>query len=291
MAKFEPENEDMKCAPSKIYMEGSCFTLEHLIKMAQSYNRFHPHNQINIIPQKKYLVYELKARATECNDQLCWLNLKWVKNLNDPDILHNTFRPKGPQGRFKWLSTTDINDIMKQYEYKYTDFNFLGAVPYDFADIPPLNNFNCDDFTKYYSKLGMIINFDNHNQSGTHWVAVYANLKNNKIYYFDSYGSPPRKRIREFMEKLAKWCLNHNIDNTASADELFSGGNVSDKYRGKIDVQYSKCRHQYKNSECGVYAVNFILRLLNNESFDTICKKIISDDTINQFRKVYFRFK
>lgn len=295
MSKFELENEDAKCAPSKHYIDGSCFTLNKLIKIAHSYNHFYPGNKINIIESKKYLVNEIRKRATECDDQLCWLNLKWIQNLNDDDINKNTFRPKGPQGRFKWLSTTNINEIVEQYEHKYQDFKFLGATPYDFADHPELgiSNLNLDHFCKKYNKFGMIINFDNYNQPGSHWVALYANIKNNKIYYFDSYGTRPKKRICDFVKKIALWCYNHNIDPTNhinDTDESFMT-NEKNKYEKLMDIQYSNIRHQYKDSECGVYSVNFILRLLHNESFDLICSRIIDDDTINQFRKVYFRFK
>ena len=31
-----------------------------------------------------------------------------------------------------WLSTLDIQSVLKQFEKKYTDFIFLGAVPADF---------------------------------------------------------------------------------------------------------------------------------------------------------------
>ena len=56
-------------------------------------------------------------------------------------------------------------------------------------------------------------------------------------------------------------------------------------------ISYNKIRHQFKNSECGVYSVNFILRLLKGELFDNICSNITTDDQVNECRKVYFRFK
>ena len=62
------------------------------------------------------------------------------------------------------------------------------------------------------------------------------------------------------------------------------------KYEEKLNVNYNKVRHQFKNSECGVYSVNFILRILKGETFDYICNNITSDDQINECRKFYFRF-
>ena len=61
-------------------------------------------------------------------------------------------------------------------------------------------------------------------------------------------------------------------------------------YWEKLDVRYNDVRHQYKNSECGVYSVNFILRLLKGETFDEIINIPTNDDKINECRKVYFTF-
>ena len=69
-----------------------------------------------------------------------------IKQLKDKDLLENTFRPDGPEGKFEWLNTIHINDVMSQYEKKYNDFKFFGAVPIDFDDLPFLGikdiNFN-----------------------------------------------------------------------------------------------------------------------------------------------------
>jgi hypothetical protein len=43
-----------------------------------------------------------------------------------------------------------------------------------------------------------IVNLENSNQSGSHWVAYYKN--NNKKYYFDSYGkAPPPKELVKYL--------------------------------------------------------------------------------------------
>ena len=34
--------------------------------------------------------------------------------------------------RFRWLSTTDIEKVLKQYEKKYPDFKNIGPTPIDF---------------------------------------------------------------------------------------------------------------------------------------------------------------
>lgn len=298
---FIPDDEHIKCAPSKKYTDGSCFTIESLIKIAESYNNYtntnkNPEKLIKITNSKKDLLKQLKDRITNCGeDQLCWLDVKWIKQINDYEIHNNTFRPKGPQGRFKWLSTTNINDIMEQYEHKYIDFKFLGAVPYDFEDLPQLgiSNLNFDQLTEHINKIGMVINLDEHWKRGSHWVALYINLAKDHIYYFDSYGIKPRKRIADYVKKVALWCYNkhhNNGDKIIDTESSFMKA-TRNKYETILNVDYNKTRHQYKNSECGVYSVNFILRLLNGETFDNICNKITNDDQVNECRKVYFRFK
>jgi len=303
---FLPDNEQLKCAPSKIYSEGSCFTIGSLKKIAQAYNSYigaESNKLIDTNLDKSDLVRALTNRITNCGtDQLCWLDVDWIKKIKDSDIHRNTFRPKGPQGRFKWLSTTNINDIMKQYENKYSDFKFLGAVPYDFEDLSQLNigNLDFDELTTRTKKIGLVINLDEHWKKGSHWVGLFADLERGKIYYFDSYGIKPKKRISQFVKKIALWCYNRHHLN------LQKGGNESEeihdtesefmrsnknKYEKIMDIQYNQTRHQFKNSECGVYSVNFILRLLKGETFNQICHNVTTDDQINECRKVYFRFE
>jgi hypothetical protein len=304
---FIPEEKEYtKCAPSKKYTDGSCFTLKSLKKIAEAHNRFvgaDSNNLIKIIDSKSELVKQLTNRITECNDdQLCWLDIKWIKQIKDYDIHNNTFRPKGPQGRFKWLSTTNINDIMGQYEEKYPDFKFLGAVPLDFEDLEVLGigNLNFDELYKNgKKKLGLVINLDEHWKRGSHWVGFYADIETNKILFFDSYGIKPRHKITNFVKKIALWCYKRNtlgIQYGSSTDTDFDTESnfmraKKNKYEELMNISYNKIRHQFKNSECGVYSVNFILRLLKGESFEYICNNITLDDKVNECRKTYFRFK
>jgi hypothetical protein len=78
---------DEKCAPSKTYKDGSCFTLKSLKKIAESYNIKNPMNKIQITENKEELVKELESRMKNtCNDQTCWLRTDFVKAMNDEEI-------------------------------------------------------------------------------------------------------------------------------------------------------------------------------------------------------------
>jgi hypothetical protein len=305
------QNKDQKCAPSKIYTEGSCFTLESLINIANSYNNSIKQSRtgrpIKIKKNKRHLVIELTDRLQNvCKDQLCWLKQKFVKDLKNVDINNDTFRPKGPGGKFDWLSTTNINDVMDQYHSLYKDFRFFGAVPIDFDDLPSLGiqKLNFDKLYKDGGKrLGFVFNLDEHWKSGSHWVALYTNLKKKQIFYFDSYGQRPEKRIRKLVKRLAKW-MNNNKKGGYSSDntiEEFNGNdsssvsymkpNKKNKLEKKFKIEYNQNRHQFKNSECGVYSMNFIIRLLHGETFKDITEKKTLDDKMNYCRGIYFNNK
>jgi hypothetical protein len=176
------QNTNDKCAPSKKFSDGSCYTLESLKLIASKYNE-KSKNKIDITDDKQELVKDLtNAFSKTCDTQSCWLRLDVVKNIDDKDIHENTFRPEGPNKKYDWLSTTNINDVLNQYEDLHKDFLFLGAVPNDFEELPMLglSNINFDNYVKEgKTKLGMVINLDTHDQTGSHWVALYTDLSNN----------------------------------------------------------------------------------------------------------------
>lgn len=304
---IKSKDEDHKCAPSKKYSEDSCFTLESLIDMSNAFNNYVDMGKINktkIIFNvngtdnlKKELVKQLNNRLKDiCEDQLCWVRQDFVKlTKNKKDITKNTFRPIGPQGRFSWLSTSDIDNVVNQYESIYPDFKYLGTVPMDFDDLPVLgiSNLNLD---KLYNsgkyRLGMVLNTDEHYKNGSHWIGLYADIKNFKIYFFDSYGKQPEKRVRNFVRRIAKWCVDKHLKNDADCSDSFMKPNIQNNIEKipNVDIRYNHNRQQYKGSECGVYSINFILRLLKNETFDDIINNKLPDDKVNKCREIYFTF-
>jgi hypothetical protein len=276
--KPEPKLEPETCAPHKQYIDGSCFTLDNLIKITQKYNEHIKDKDISEIPmiyEKKYLVKSLTERLSNvCNNQLCWLKQEFMQNILDDDITKHTFRPEGPATNLKWLNTKDINSVIEQYYKKYSDFRFFGAVPIDFDDLPVLGikSLKYDNLlNNKVNRIGFVFNLDEHYKSGSHWVALYVNLQKKQIYFFDSYGIKPDKRIKKLMKRIKK-----SMKEMANAN------------KSEIDLRYNKHRHQFKNSECGVYSINFILRLLKGETFDEITKHITKDDEVSKCRRIYF---
>jgi len=280
---------DEKCAPSKTYKDGSCFTLKSLKKIAESYNIKNPMNKIKINDDKEELVKELENRMKNtCSDQTCWLRTDFVQAMNDEEIEKNTFRPTGPDNKKEWLSTTDINNVVSQYQEKFKDFLFLGAVPADFLELEVLGIKDLDfhELNKEgKNKIGMVINLDESWKSGSHWVALYANLDKDQIYYFDSFGKKPHKRTKKFINKIFTYMYKRKHKKNPRINDIIKGGaSIKD-----FDVKYNSQQHQFSNTECGVYSMNFIIRLVRGETFDEITNNITKDAEMNKCRFSYFR--
>ena len=56
----------------------------------------------------------------------------------------------------------------------------------------------------------------------------------------------------------------------------------------KVTFQFNKTRHQYGNSECGMYCLYMIIQLLKRQSFKYLTGKRIVDKTVWNCRKKYF---
>jgi len=282
--EIAPKNKnDYKCAPNAVFKDGSCIPLDVLVELTKGYNnkankkiKLHNHlDTLNPGKYKRYLIRELDSNLSDvCDSQRCWLKQKFISDMNyelKNKLKKNTFRPKGPSGQFTWLNTHNIDNVMEQYESKYQDFKFMGAVPIDFDDLPQLGIKDLDysDLKNNgKTKLGFVFNLDEHYKGGSHWVSMFADLTNGKVYFSDSYGIRPEERIRKLMRRVTRYIQDSGIKNP--------------------DVQYNELRHQRGGSECGVYSINFILRLLKGETFNELTSKRMTDSEVNDCRDVYF---
>jgi len=279
-----PKNDsDKKCGPSISFENGSCIPLNFLVKMVRAYNKKSRGNLIQLYDTleelspdkyKIYLLYEFQKRFKNTHHSE-WVNSRIFDSMSKEDkefLQTSIFRPPGPQGQFQWLSTIDINKTLLQYENKYPDFIFLGAVPIDFNELDhyPFKKLNFNDLLNEGKKrLGVIFNLDEHDQSGSHWVSLFSDLEKGQIYFSDSYGREPERRIEHFMNRIKDFLESSNINN--------------------IDKRYNTTGHQKGNSECGVYSINFILRLLKGKTFDHLTRKRLPDEKVNKCRFRYFK--
>jgi len=274
-----------KCAPHLEFENGSCIPLELLVEMAKAYNKYYSTDKSKQIKldskldtlypddYKKYLLLEFKNRFD--GNQKEWINSKYLELMSDEDKDHlenKVFRPDGPQGRFDWLSTLDINQVLYQYEEKYQDFKFLGAIPMDFMELDylPFNKLNFNDLeSEGCKRFGVIFNTDKSTGRGKHWISLFCDFEKAQIYFSDSNGTRQPKEVNEFMKNIEKYL-------------------IETKKKLEPDIRYNKTQHQKGNSECGVYSINFILRLLKGKTFDHLTRKRLTDNQVNKCRIKYF---
>lgn len=265
----------MNCAPNKNRdkKDHTCYSKEQLIKIAQALNK-KKKSKINTSKTKNEIWEQIRQELfDECLYEWCWLDNKHVKELNDKDLRENVFKPSMPgewmRNRYTWLNTTDISKVMRQYEKLYEDFRFFGPVP---VDCP--RDIYCEltdiDLVKLRRRgvnyVGVIYNLDRHDQGGSHWVAVFVNMVDRVVSYYDSTGSPPPDYIRYFMGKMERGMGE-----------------------GRVEVNWNRKRHQYGGSECGVYSMNFLVESLKGKKMSDFQKKKIDDFSVNILRNYFYR--
>ena len=272
----------IQCSPKtkKQTLDFTCYTSDALHKLKKVWNARHPDEKIHSnVPREIWTTLKHKMDST-CNTEACWLRQQCIKHDIDQSLWETTFAPVAPEEWTKkpdeWLSTIDIQKVMKQWEKSYKCFEFLGPSPIDYdkqqlfgecvwEELCKFSLESCKKRNKY--KIGVIFNLDIHSKPGSHWVAMYIDLRKHIIYYFDSYGDPIPRRIRKFATKVKK-----------------QGKSFGEKYT----VIVSKKRHQYGESECGMYCLYFIIQMLLDKQFSSFQKKKIPDKKMLALRKKYF---
>ena len=277
------------CSPNKSKNTLSCIDHDILLKIAHIFNKFYNSN-IDLNDKKKLYkhISKIISNMSNCKSECCWTSLNEIIKHLTPDELNrfkNSFKPQMPKSWSKnnntWLSTSDIETVLKQYEEHHKDFKCYGAMPMDFK----LRNGNscvsgdlCNINLKQHmdnghNKIGSVFNLDDHDEPGSHWVSMYMELKpccreKPSIYYFDSIADKPTKEIRELVDYL------------------------SEQYKsltgGEMEFLYNDIQHQKKNTECGIYSIHFITSMLENKNFEDYIKNIKNDDYMNKYRDFYY---
>ena len=126
-----------------------------------------------------------------------------------------------------------------------------------------------DYLKKGKNKIGVIFNLDPHYMEGSHWVALFVDIKRAEIFYFDSNGDPVPKQIKRLIKKITEQGKPHGIKFRYDSSEGMD--------------------HQLENTECGIYCLYFIIELLTGKKTGEYFKKhFIRDDSMEKLRKVYF---
>jgi len=274
-------NSGLRCSPERKEKDYTCYSDDSLLKLRNYWNARHPDKRINSV-EPRYIWNELKDNMSNtCNIESCWLRQKFVKEKLDKELLEFTFAPKSPESwkhnSHEWLSSTDIEKVMKQYEHAYPSFSFIGPSPIDFDNTKiygqcvweELCNFNLYNYLNDgKTKIGVIFNTDPHYKSGSHWIALFINVQKKYIYYFDSNGNEIPNEVKKFMERVKSQGINLGID---------------------FKLMNNKIGHQKSQSECGMYVLYFIIQLVTNQKdVNSFGKNRIPDDEVYKLRHEYF---
>lgn len=223
------------------------------------------------------------TRKTRCKTERCMVEKSPLDRLRKKEILRKNFRPAMPD-QWKgdpdmWLDSNNIIDVMKQYEETYPHFKFYGANPIDFSAPDPydkmaaaqhkcLNNEICKmNFKELLSKgkthLGFVYNLDPSNKGGSHWIASFTDIPAHKSYYFDSYGMKAPPQIARLLRSMT----------------------LQDP---QMKLEYNARRFQYGDSECGMYCLYFIIRMLEGDDFKKFCRRAPRDAEMLELRNWIF---
>jgi len=277
----------MHCAPN-IYsspekpLKNSCYTLTKLKKIANNYNKKYEDKIIytpKMSPNELYEIIRNKLNNQCGNNEICWVKQDFIKRTNDKELIKFTFRPPHPKGgKNMWLSTTNLVDVMRQYEKAYPNFKFIHALPIDFMEAyPEVVKLNYADlYKKGFDSFGVIFNTDPSYRSGEHWMSMFINLKpdNPSINFYDSTVTcPPPKEISEYIKYIVKY--------ESKLQKLWGNKNT-------ITINCNMVQHQKRNSECGTYSLYYITESLKGKSFEQISRNIVKDEEMNKKRNIFF---
>jgi hypothetical protein len=280
--RSEKNKKRPNCSHKKKPLGFTCYSEKSIHKLKKYWNARHPDAPI-ITNDNRAIWKQLKSNLGKvCKQERCWLNQHFVREKLDKELLQYTFAPDSPQSWNKapntWLNSLDIDNVMKQYEKEYPNFEFIGPSPIDFDKRQEygecvwgeLCHFN---FTKKLQdgikKIGIVFNTDPHDEPGEHWVALFIDIDEKFIFYFNSTGEAVIDEIKVFIDRVIE---------------------QADKNKIKMKfIQNHPKEHQKTQTECGIYVLFMIIELLKGTKdpkyFQT---HTVPDQDMINLRKVYF---
>jgi len=277
------------CSPKNKNSNVTCLDSELLLKISNILNL---HTSINLTERNTNVLHgqisDKISKISNCDSEKCWSSIhEIINNLSQEDLqkFKLSFKPSMPskwkENPTTWLTTSDIEICLKQYEDKYKNFKCYGALPMDF-DLERKNQCVSGDLCKINIKqhldegkynIGSVFNLDDHDEPGSHWVSLYMDLNSNNretpsIYFFDSIADKPPKEIYSFVDDIKK--------------------QYKDIKNNDLEFLYNDIQHQKKNTECGIYSIHFITTMLQGKDFNEYINEIKDDQFMNKFRQFYF---
>ena len=201
-------------------------------------------------------------------------------------ISHLLRRPAGPKSwnvnPEEWITSDEIDALERKFEKVFSGYKHVGTFPIDFDKhtktgqclVSTLCSMDLRDLYKNgYHQLGLIFNTDVSTGPGEHWIAIFCDIRPElefpRMTYFDSYAHKPEK---EYQVLMRRWKKQWDLTNI---------------HKKPMKLTYNGTRHQYEDSECGMYSVYFHYCCLMGIPMD----KRIPDEVVRGLRGVLFRVK
>ena len=279
--------ERLKCGPVQQHYF-TCYDNDTLHKLRDGWNARHPDARIETNDPKEIWTALKQRFGRMCRNEACWMKQLAGNEFHERIAKDDaTFAPESPKSWIRdpdeWLSSEEIERVMKQYEDKFSAFEFLGPSPSDYS-APKLAgvcvweelcNFNLKKYVDSGThQIGVVFNTDPHTEDGAHWVSLFinvdgANRNNNYVFFFDSTGDRPQKEIQTFMNTVMQ-----------------QGNSLGIKFK----YYENRKQHQKRNTECGMYALFMIVNLIEGtRTPQEFMRGVrIPDSYMLEFRNEYF---
>lgn len=195
-------------------------------------------------------------------DPLEWNDVvaRKFKNPVLAEFIYSCFRPVIPKD-VTGLGSEMILHALKVYErVPRMSFVFYGPYPAGYQFRPKRI-----DTTK--KRLGFVINTSG--GSGSHWIALFAEVATKRFDYFDSLGCEPNPLVKSTITSIV--------------------GAVK-RFHPEMDtrVYYTRTAKQGGSTECGVYVVWFLVSRMYGASLEDVKKTDLPDKECTKLRYFFW---
>jgi len=215
-----------------------------------------------------------------CNSESCILKrpdfVEFAKIANLEDLLNEFFKPQGPAVGLAWLSNFNLDDVLDQFETRFSNRKFL-HIPFQMRDFEKVGTQLAtidlaDKLKSEYKTFGVVLNTDYSNGKGIHWFCLFGENYGNKIVleYFNSSGKEPLAEVQAWLQKTKHYL----------AKEL----------KIPVEIHYSTgIVFQNDDASCGVYCLAYIWLRLEQISPKWFNTENFNDTMMHKVRKNLFR--
>ena len=255
------------------------------------------------------------VQKTQCGSEKCVLEYAHSKGII-PYALYSRellkYKIVGPHD-VSLLNNFNIDNVMEQYMNIFPHFfahmfNMVDYAQYSIVDgylanrpdslatlsfneiyagknVPRGSRTHSNINGEPFKCTGCIINSDSYKNSGKHWMALFADARDDKCWtveFFNSSGNPP-------VPAWIDWLQRTKIEMEAILDANAAAGRTPNSKSCKVEVIRSCTKQQqYSKTECGVYSLVYVYSRLKGvpaRYFDTY---EVADTNMFKARGLFF---